>query len=513
MISKVFSTTFTGLNVSLVEIELDISSGLPAVIMVGLPDKSIQESKERIRTSFKSIGVQFPLAKVTINLAPANIIKIGTHYDLPICIGILQSIHHFSTKINLSKSIFIGELALDGSIRSGKGILPSLLWAKKNGFTDIYIPKHNLKEASLVHGLNIFMVDNLKQLVDHLNGTEKIEPVVIDEDSLKNQLLLGHEKSQYDMCFVKGQSLAKRALEIAAAGGHNVMLIGSPGSGKTLMARSFQTILPNLSLDELLEVAQIYSICGYSLDPIFAGLRPFRSPHHTSSQVSMVGGGSKITPGEISLAHRGVLFMDEFPEYQRETLEALRQPLEDGIINISRATGSALYPAKFILVAAANPTPSGFAVDQMAQNGFSSNPNSTGIAKYKAKFSGPIMDRIDLHVTVNQPAVSELNDKNLAEKSIDIKKRVQNAREIQKSRFLESAKFLNSEMNLEEIAKYCNLDEKTQDLLNKAIDKYKLSVRAYMRILKMSRTIADLCGSQNIEFSHLAESLQFRPKI
>ncbi len=511
MITKVFTTAQLGLSTQLIECEVDLTPALPSIVIVGLPDKAVQESKERIRSSIKQSGIEFPLGKITVNLAPADVIKTGTGFDLPISIGILKLIGEIKSEIS-AKDLFLGELALDGSLRQVTGVLSACLWAKQNGYENVFVPSHNSQEASLVSGVTIYPVESLTQLIKHFNSNEKIVPVEpIDLQKLVNQSLPDGKLYPNDMAYIRGQNVAKRALEIAASGGHNVLLIGQPGSGKTLMARSYPTILPKLSENEILEVTQIYSVAGLLRQGQIITQRPFRSPHHTSSHVALVGGGTKLRPGDISLAHRGILFLDEFPEFGRETIEALRQPLEDGFVTISRASGSVEYPSRFYLLAAANPTPSGFESDD--PDAVVRPQNQAAIARYKAKFSGPILDRIDLQVEVNRPEKDELQGAVLAEDSQSIAKRVQKARDIQNQRFKDTKIVTNSEMPLPVIEKYCNLDQPCKDLMSNAIDKFKLSARSYMRILKVSRTIADLAGNENIQTTHLAEALQYRGKM
>ena len=511
MITKLFTATTIGLEAQKIEVELDLSPALPTMIVVGLPDKAVQESKERVKAAIKQSGYEFPLGKLTVNLAPADIYKSGSGFDLPIAIGILRLMGYVKSDLP-QDALFLGELSLDGSLRSINGVLIICLWAKKHGFKQVFIPEDNSQEGALVSGLEVFPVDNLKQLVAHLNNLQRINPVKpLDLTHLVKEVTDKENSEGYypdDMAYIKGQKVAKRALEIAASGGHNVLFIGAPGSGKTMLARSYPTILPRMTESEILEVTQIYSVVGLLRNGEIILQRPFRSPHHSSSHISLVGGGTKLRPGEISLAHRGVLFLDEFPEFDRESIEALRQPLEDGFVTISRANGTVVYPSRFYLLAAANPTPSGFDTDDLAA--FNKPQNRSAIIRYQAKFSGPILDRIDIQVQVDRPSKEELQTEALAESSKEIYKRVQKARDIQNKRFESENIHTNAEMNSAMIRRYCKLDSAGEKLLSQAIDKFKLSARAYMKILKLSRTIADLAGSDKIEVSHLAESLQYR---
>ena len=524
MVQKIYSTTLSGLRSQLIEIEIDISPSIPTMLIVGLPDKAVQESRERVKTAIAQSGFEFPMGKITVNLAPANLIKAGTQFDLPIAVGILKQAGYIKARTTTKsgtllenfwdKSIFAGELSLDGSLRSVNGVLSIGLYAVQNNFEYLFVPKSNLNEARMVQGIKVFAIERLSELVGFFNGTLELVPV---EPIDFKTLLKSPENTIHpnDMAYIKGQTVAKRALEIAASGGHNAMFVGQPGSGKTLLAKSFGTILPMMSEQEILEVTQVYSIAGLLDANQIMTKRPFRSPHHTASHISMIGGGLKLRPGEVSLSHRGVLFLDEFPEFGRDTLEALRQPLEDGVVQISRAVGSVQYPAKFCFLAAANPTPSGFESGDALATTKSASPKA--IARYQAKFSGPIMDRIDIFVQVNRPSKDELQSKILSESSYQIATRVQQARDIQIARFGErSAVTCNSEMNLQQIQEFCQLDKSTEELMSKAIDKFKLSARSYMRILKLSRTIADLDGNNtggNILFAHLSEALQFRNKM
>jgi magnesium chelatase family protein len=507
MITTVHTATTLGLSCNLIRIELDISPSLPTIIMVGLPDKAVQESKERVKSAIKHSGFEFPLGKITVNLAPADTAKTGTGFDLPIAVGILASCGFIKTQLP-QKTLIIGELGLDGSVRGVSGLLTTCLWAKEHGFTSIIFPAINAKEASLISGLQLYPAQSLTQVVQHLDSIQPIPKIEYKP--------LVHENSQNtnlhpnDMAYIKGQTMAKRALEIAASGGHNVLFIGSPGSGKTLLARAFPTILPAMTEHEMIESTQVYSSAGLLDHTNLISTRPFRSPHHSSSHISLVGGGSKLRPGEISLAHRGVLFLDEFPEFSRESIETLRQPLEDGFVTISRATGTVKYPSRFMLVAAANPTPSGYDIDDPAS--FNKPQNLNAIKKYQAKFSGPILDRIDMQVEVDRPSKEEIQSRNLSESSHEMLQRIEKARNIQTDRFKETSITTNSEMSLSMIQTHCNLDTEGKQLIDKAIDVYKLSARSYMRILKLSRTIADLEGTKHIEKKHIAESLQFRGK-
>lgn len=516
MVTKLFTATTIGLDTQLVEVEVDLTPALPTMVVVGLPDKAVQESRERVKSAVKQTGFEFPLGKITVNLAPADIIKTGSGFDVPIAVGLL-SLQGSITSPLPKEALFIGELALDGALRPVNSILTMCIWAKKNGYKYIFLPYSNRSEAALISGITCYGVQNLSELINHLNGISPIEPIKpVDINSIASTTTpvgLNTNTDLYpnDMAYIKGQLVAKRALEIAASGGHNIMLIGAPGSGKTLLARSYMTILPRLSASEILEVTQIYSAAGLLKSGHVIAQRPFRAPHHSASHVSIVGGGTRIKPGEVTLAHRGVLFLDEFPEFSRESIEALRQPLEDGHVTITRAVGSITYPSRFYLIAAANPTPNGF--DHGDPAALHVPQNQSHLRRYRAKFSGPIMDRIDIHVHVDRPTTQELRTEELEEKSIEIARRVQNARNAQTLRFANEQILSNSEITPQLIRKFCVLDQESQKLLDNAVEKFHLSARAYTKIIKVARTIADLEDSEHILTDHIAEALQYRPSI
>lgn len=505
MSAKVLSAAVIGLDAEIVEVEADMVGGDMGVIsVVGLPDAAVSESRERVKSAIKNSSLYYPKAKVTVNLAPADLRKHGPIYDLPIAISLMLAAKSFSTQVNWDKLMFVGELALAGDLRPVNGILPIAMKARRAGIEKLFVPQTNAEEAKLVKNLSVVPVSNLKELVKHLSGKAEIKEQEDRDFSFHNK------KITFDMSHINGQEHVKRAMEIAAAGAHNMSMSGPPGSGKTLIARTMPSILPNFTLDEALEVTKIYSVSGeLKSSKALVTSRPFRSPHHTASGVALVGGGTWPRPGEISLAHRGVLFLDEFPEFPRQVLEYLRQPLEDGVIHISRAAGNLSFPAKFILVSAMNPCPCGYTGD--AEKECICSPSQ--IIKYRKRISGPILDRIDLHVEVPRVDFEKLNLISSGESSEAIKKRVEKARALQNQRLASTPFFTNSEMSSEIVKKHCELNQEGKRMMKGAVEKMYLSARAYFRILKLARTIADLGQKESIQTDHLAEALQYRPKM
>lgn len=506
MLSKIISGATLGLDAVPIDVEVDVAArGLPSLSIVGLPNKAVEEAKDRVRSALHNSGIDFPPKRITINLAPADIPKEGPAYDLPIALGILLAAGEFTAQI--SQAVFFGELSLDGHVRHTNGVLPIAIMAKQHDFKQLYIPAANAQEAAMIAGLDIFPLKSVKQLINHLTKITKISP---QPPTTFSSLQTEHH-SDFDMSEVHGQEQAKRALEIAAAGSHNIFMNGSPGSGKTMLARTFPTILPNLLEKEALEITKIYSITGNL--PAGKSLmvdRPFRSPHHTTSRIGLIGGGSKPMPGEISLAHRGVLFLDEFPEFPRNVIESLRQPIEDGVVQISRASGTMRYPSQFTLIAAANPCPCGYFLSK--KKACTCLPGH--ISRYQKKISGPIIDRIDLHVQVSEVEVNKLvNEHHRAETSSAIKQRVTQARQIQTNRFKDTPLTSNAEMNTKQVKIFCPLDNQCRALLTQATAQLGLTARSYFKVIKISRTIADLESAKSIKTHHIAEALQYRPKL
>jgi magnesium chelatase family protein len=505
MLAKVTAGATIGLNSVPVIVEVDVShQGLPSFTIVGLPSKAVEEAKERVRAAIKNTGAEFPKHRIVINLAPADLPKEGPAYDLPMALGLLLASGQL--KANLETALVLGELSLDGSLRHTNGILPMVLLAKEKKKKTLFLPAVNAQEASLVKGIKIYPVKSLLHLFNHLSGGEKIKP----HPPTSFQSLISQSEAEFDMAEIKGQEQAKRALEIVAAGGHNLFMRGVPGAGKTMLARALPGIMPDLTEEEALEVTKIYSITG-NLPPetSLINQRPFRAPHHTTSRIGLIGGGSRPLPGEISLAHRGVLFLDEFPEFPRHVLESLRQPVEDGVVQISRAAGTVKYPAQFILVAAANPCPCGYLGDE--KKACHCLPGQ--IIRYQRRLSGPLLDRIDLHVDVPAVKVDKLTSEGIiGEESKSIRQRIQKAREKQRQRFQGKKIKANGEMGTKEIKQFCPLENESLNLLRQAVAQMNLTARSYYRVIKLARTIADLTGEENIKTVHLAEALQYRPK-